>query len=55
MNLSTFQIFMAIGIFAVVTFILIKFTYKRYEKEITRLAVEHHGLGFSATLPGMRN
>lgn len=33
MNLSTFQIFMAIGIFVIITFILIKFTYNRYEKE----------------------
>lgn len=33
MDLSTLEIFMTIGIFLQVTFILIKFTYRRFEKE----------------------
>jgi len=33
MNLSTYQIFIAIAIFLSVTFILIRSTYKKYAKE----------------------
>ena len=33
MNLSTYQIFIAIAILITAFFILIKFSYKRYEKE----------------------
>lgn len=33
MNLSPYQIFIAIGIFLLVTVMLIRFNYSRYEKE----------------------
>jgi hypothetical protein len=32
-NITTYQVFIAIGLFLLVTFILIKSSYKRYEKE----------------------
>ena len=33
MNLSAFQIALTVGLFLLVTFVLVKFTYKRFEKE----------------------
>ena len=33
MNLSAFQIALTVGLFLLVTFALVKFTYKRFEKE----------------------
>jgi uncharacterized membrane protein len=36
MDLSTYQILLAIGIFLFTTFILIKLNYRRYEKEYGR-------------------